>query len=65
MKVVVYESRDYTLLSMIEQALRDNDLPFAVIGGADVGLVHAQQVQVLVSEQNAQEAREIVAQITG
>lgn len=65
MDVVIFEAYDFSLLSLIEQVLKDNDLPYAVLGGANVGMIHAQKVQVVVSQENAPRAKELMRQILG
>ena len=65
MDTIVYESRDTTILSMIEEALKDNGIPCRIIGGADVGLASSHLVRVSVSDKFKEEASDIVKQITG
>jgi len=50
MDKIVYKSNATFFLGIIESVLRENDIPFTVIGGADTGLAAVHEVQVKVPE---------------
>ncbi len=65
--VVVYESIDATFLGIIEQALKDHNIPFTVTGGSNVepGLGSPGiPVRISVDQKFVEEAKAIIEQVS-
>ena len=63
-RIVIYESNDTVLASLVEQALKDNGIPFSVTGKADVGLgVTSSEIKISVDQKFVEEAKKIIEQI--
>lgn len=62
MNVIIYHAGNSSLLPMIEQVLKDNGIPYTVTGASDIG-IGLQDIEVKVSEENAEIALDLVKQI--
>lgn len=63
MNIVIYKTNTVTFLSMIEQALSDNEIPYTVTGAADIGIGSNRNIIVSVHESFEDQAVLIVKQI--
>lgn len=64
MSKTIYESNDMAFIGLLEQALKDNQIPCSVVGATDVGLGGPQVAQIVVSDEYASSALEVVKSLT-
>ncbi len=63
--LIVYESNDTTFLPIIEQALKDHNIPFTTTGGADVGVgLGARFIRIFVEPEFVGKAKAIIEQVS-
>jgi hypothetical protein len=63
MDEVIYESNDTSLLGLIEEVFKDNNIPIIVTGASEIGLASFRPIQVRVSKEHLEEAKNILEQI--
>ena len=61
MNEIIYESSDLTFLSIIEEVLKDNNIPYTVTGGGDIGLIGpARIIKISVPKEQVEEAKRVI-----
>jgi len=64
MNVLVYESTDRMLISVIKEVLDMNAVAYNITGLADTGLTNIHPIKVFVSEKDTEKVLALILEIT-